>query len=82
MGRAAGIKLPQCDMINKTKTVIKLTSDNKSSMLQDIERGRPTEIDSINGAIVNVGKKYGVEAPINDSLTILIKGIEHMNRRD
>jgi 2-dehydropantoate 2-reductase len=78
VGRAAGIKLPQCDMINKTKTVIKMTADNRSSMLQDIERGRQTEIDAINGAIVNVGKKYGVDAPINDSLTILIKGLEQM----
>jgi 2-dehydropantoate 2-reductase len=76
VGRAAGIKLPQCDMINKTKTVIRLTSENKSSMLQDIERGRQTEIDAINGAVVNVGKKYGVEAPINDMLTLFIKGLE------
>ena len=79
VGRAAGIKLPQCDMINKTKTVIRLTADNRSSMLQDIEKGRPTEIDSINGAIVNVGKKYGVDTPINDTLTIMVKGIERMN---
>lgn len=80
VGRAAGIKLPQCDMINKTKTVIRLTSENKSSMLQDIERQRQTEIDSINGAIVNVGKKYGVDAPINETLTIMIKGLEQMNK--
>jgi 2-dehydropantoate 2-reductase len=80
VGRAAGVQLPQCDIINKTKTVIKLTADNRSSMLQDIERGRQTEIDAINGAVVNVGKKYGVEAPINESLTILVKGIEKMHR--
>jgi 2-dehydropantoate 2-reductase len=82
VGRSAGVRLPQCDMINKTKTVIKMTSENRSSMLQDIERGRQTEIDAINGAIVNVGKKYGVNAPINDALTILIKGIEHMRSQE
>ena len=82
VGRAAGIRLPQCDMINKTKTVIRLTSENKSSMLQDIERNRPTEIDSINGAIVNVGKKYGVESPVNETLTIMIKGLEQMNQKN
>lgn len=80
VGRAAGVKLPQCDMINKTKTVIKLTSENKSSMLQDIERGRQTEIDSINGAIVNVGKKYDVKTPINYTLTLMIKGLEQINK--
>ena len=82
VGRAAGIQLPQCDMINKTKTVIRMTSENKSSMLQDIERNRPTEIDSINGAIVNVGKKYGVDSPVNETLTIMIKGMEQMNQTD
>ncbi|MEE9150246.1 MAG: 2-dehydropantoate 2-reductase [Thermoplasmata archaeon] len=72
----AGIDLPGCDIIEKTKNVAKLTAENKSSMLQDIERGRRTEIDSINGAIVDIGKKHNVETPVSSTLVSLIKGIE------
>lgn len=72
----AGIQLPECDIVEKTKNVARLTSENKSSMLQDIERGRRTEIDSINGKIVEVGKKHGSKTPVNSALVALVKGIE------
>jgi 2-dehydropantoate 2-reductase len=39
--------------------------DNKPSMLQDLERGRPTEIDFINGHVVSEGRRLGVPTPIN-----------------
>ncbi len=76
VAEAAKIDLLGCDVIEKTKNVAKLTSENRSSMLQDIERGRRTEIDSINGAIVEVGKEHGVKTPVNSFLVALVKGIE------
>ena len=53
--------------------------DHKPSMLQDVEGGRRTEIDFLNGAIVAFGDRYGVDAPLNRALTALVKGLE---RRD
>jgi 2-dehydropantoate 2-reductase len=50
--------------------------DHKPSMLQDVEAGRPTEIDFLNGAIVTFGERHGVEAPLNAALTALVKGLE------
>ncbi|HZT44659.1 MAG TPA: ketopantoate reductase family protein [Gaiellaceae bacterium] len=47
---------------------------HKPSMLQDVEAGRETEIDFLNGAIVAFGERHGVEAPLNRALTQLIKG--------
>jgi 2-dehydropantoate 2-reductase len=47
---------------------------HKPSMLQDVEAGRETEIDFLNGAIVAFGDRYGVDAPLNRALTQLIKG--------
>lgn len=76
VAEAAKIDLLGCDVIKKTKNVARLTRDNRSSMLQDIDRGKRTEIESINGAIVQVGKKHGVKTPINSSLVALVKGIE------
>ena len=53
-----------------------MTAQNKNSMLQDIEKGKRTEIDFINGAISNLGKRMGVKTPLNNILTHLVKGLE------
>jgi 2-dehydropantoate 2-reductase len=50
--------------------------DHKPSMLQDVEAGRPTEIDFLNGAVVSFGERHGVDAPLNRALTALVKGLE------
>jgi 2-dehydropantoate 2-reductase len=50
--------------------------DHKPSMLQDVEGGRETEIDFLNGAIAVFGERHGVEAPLNRALTQLVKGLE------
>lgn len=48
----------------------------KSSMLQDVEKGRRTEIDVINGAIVEAGQRLGIATPYNDAMVKLIKSLE------
>ncbi|MDD5216832.1 MAG: 2-dehydropantoate 2-reductase [Candidatus Omnitrophica bacterium] len=54
------------------------TYHHHPSMLQDLNRGRPTEIDALNGAIVRLGRKYRVPAPVNRRLTELIKQEERL----
>ena len=49
------------------------TSENISSMLQDIRRGAPSEIDAICGAIMRAGKALNVATPLNDVMVSLIK---------
>lgn len=48
----------------------------KASMLQDVENKRKTEIDTINGAVVDVGKKHGIPTPYNESMFWLVKSLE------
>lgn len=48
----------------------------KASMLQDLEKGKKTEVGMINGFVVEQGKKYGVPTPYNDIVVKIIKGIE------
>ena len=50
--------------------------DHKPSMLQDVQARRETEIDFLNGAIVSFGERHGVDAPLNRTLTQLVKGLE------
>ena len=52
----------------------------KSSSLQSLERGKPTEIDYFNGYIAARGKEKGVNTPVNDILTRMVKEIEQKKR--
>lgn len=57
-----------------------LPADFKTSMLQSLEKGSPTEIEFINGAVVRAGLRCGVPTPVNQALVAGIKGIEHRMR--
>ena len=71
-----GFKFDSDSMYEKVMDVAENTSRNRSSMLQDIERGKRTEINEINGMIVKLGKEKGFEARVNEFLTLIVKGIE------
>ena len=75
VARAMGINLPD-DPLTMTLDVCRRTAKNLSSMLQDINNKRPTEIDSINGKIVAAGKKLGIPVPVNEELVQEVKKIE------
>lgn len=62
--------------IDRMLEVCRLTAGNLSSMLQDIERGGRTEIDSLNGMIVRYGESLGADTPINRELTWQIRQLE------
>lgn len=69
---AAGTPLCPSEMIQKTKKVIKNTTKNYSSMLQSIQKGKKTEIDSINGMLAKIGADHNVDTSLNSVLTELI----------
>lgn len=58
--------------------LIPSTATHRSSMLQDLERGRHTEIDAINGEVARRGRKHGIATPVNDVLTRLIHARQSM----
>jgi 2-dehydropantoate 2-reductase len=57
--------------------VINQTAGNRSSMLQDVEQGRPTEIDYINGFLLQVARQLGIDAPLNSALVRRVKNRDH-----
>jgi 2-dehydropantoate 2-reductase len=71
-----GILLQLKDMIQKTKEVIQNTADNYSSMLQSVQQGKKTEIDSINGKIMKIGKENKNDAALNNLLIELISSLQ------
>ena len=76
VARAHGASLPHANMQAQVLANAQATKDNKSSMLQDVLKKRPTEIDAINGAIVREGTALGVATPVNEVLTLLVKARE------
>ena len=76
IAKAKGVRLGFADPVSHTKDVCAATAKNKASMLQDILNRRKTEIDMINGAIVREGKALGIETPVNNALTNLIRFFE------
>ncbi len=62
---AEGIALPFDDPDAYVLDVVRVTAENRSSMLQDLEAMRPLEIDAINGAIVRRGRARGIPTPEN-----------------
>jgi 2-dehydropantoate 2-reductase len=76
VAQAAGITIGLADPVAETLAVAQATAANWSSMLQDILRGAPTEIETINGAIVREGQRLGVPTPFNSFLCDLITALE------
>jgi 2-dehydropantoate 2-reductase len=58
------------------KELIPRTAEHHASTLQDLQAGKRTEIDALNGAIVELGKKHGVAVPANETVYHMIKFME------
>lgn len=73
VARAHGVALTEAEAVERVEMVAAKTAQNISSMLQDVRRGRPTEIDYINGAVAREGQRLGIPTPLNLLLTKLIR---------
>ncbi|MFO7927637.1 MAG: ketopantoate reductase family protein [Halobacteriota archaeon] len=73
VARLEGIDLPDSAAERAVRTVAEATAENTSSMQQDVLADRRTEIDAINGFVVDRAGERGVEVPVNGTLTRLIR---------
>jgi 2-dehydropantoate 2-reductase len=74
VARAAGLNLT-VDPEARLRQVCQATAVNRSSMLQDVLAGRPTEIEALNGQVSARGRALGVPTPVNDLLTSLLRAL-------
>lgn len=70
------VRLDFDDAVAKAESVCEATSENISSMLQDVLRRKKTEIDFLNGAVVRQGESYSIKTPVNALLVDLVKAVE------
>ena len=77
IAQASGVRLlyPVEQAHLQARRVAELTTTNISSMLTDVRRGRPTEIEAINGAVDRLAANLGLAAPVNRTLYLLIKAL-------
>jgi 2-dehydropantoate 2-reductase len=71
-----GQKFDEQEVKKFVRTVAENTAGNNSSMLQDVLRGRKTEIDAINGFVLDRARRHGMEAPANEMLWRMVKANE------
>lgn len=82
VARAKGIRLPELDdPLAFSLKAFASTRDNRVSMLQDVEGGRPTEIGNLNEVIVSEGRRHNIPTPFNEAVSWLIRGVEEKNRQ-
>jgi 2-dehydropantoate 2-reductase len=75
----AGIRLNKDDLERYAKILDTLSPKGKTSMLQDVEAGRKTEVEIFAGTVIELGRKYDVATPINHILLKLIQAIEQIS---
>jgi 2-dehydropantoate 2-reductase len=73
---AYGVVISEEDAVRQWRAMAELTGANRSSMLQDVDANRPTEVDAINGAVFREGARRGVAAPLNQAMTILVEALD------
>jgi 2-dehydropantoate 2-reductase len=73
---ALGVEIDEEERWDSITGLLKRAANAKSSMLQDVEKQRRTEIDVINGAVVEAGQRFGIQTPYNQSMVLLVKSLE------
>ena len=76
VARAGGVSLPENDFAAMVLQFAERVGPVFSSTAQDLERGKPTEIDALNGFVVRRGAELGVPTPVNQSIVAFVKLLE------
>ena len=79
VGRAEGVDINEDDRDEIIEMLVNFPPDKKMSMLQDVEAGRPIEIDEYAGEVVKLGRKHGIPTPANEILYLAITAREKIS---
>jgi len=79
LAKAGGIDLTEKDIDDWYGLINTLSPQGKTSMLQDVEAGRKTEIEIFAGKVVELGKTHGIPTPVNETLFRIVRVLESKN---
>ena len=72
VARACGVAMPD-DLLANILNIPTMMPAQKSSTAQDLARGKPSEIDFLNGYVVRKGTELGIPTPTNHALQVMVK---------
>jgi 2-dehydropantoate 2-reductase len=78
VARASGVSMPE-DILEQILKIPARMPNQMSSTAQDVARGKPSEIDFLNGYVVRKGRELGVPTPTNQALQVMVKLAERRN---
>jgi len=78
VARASGVSMPE-DLLGQILKIPGNMPNQKSSTAQDLARGKPSEIDFLNGYVVRKGAELGIPTPTNQALQVMVKLAERGN---
>lgn len=77
VAKAYGVKLLVKSVSDEVIRVVEYTAANRSSMLRDMEEGRPTEIESITGQLIRLGEEKGIHLPLSLTIYRMVLAASH-----
>jgi len=80
LAQGEGVDLREDDIAAWYRYLNTLSPDGKTSMLQDIEAGRPTEVEIFAGKVVALGQAHGLPTPVNQTVLRIIRVLEQHAR--
>jgi 2-dehydropantoate 2-reductase len=81
IANAEGVDLSEGDIEAWNQVLSRLSPAGKTSMLQDVEAGRKTEVEMFAGRVMTLGRKHGIATPVNEKLFKTIRDIERQEIR-
>jgi len=78
VARASGVSMPE-DILEQILKIPAAMPNQMSSTAQDVARGKPSEIDFLNGYVVRKGAELGIATPTNHALQVMVKLAERRN---
>jgi 2-dehydropantoate 2-reductase len=78
LAEKTGVDLKEADIRAFDPILARLSPQGKTSMLQDVDAGRKTEVEMLAGRVIELGRRYGIPTPVNQKLFDLIRQIEEL----
>lgn len=79
IGNRLGIEMSEKHMQRQHEQLQAMPYNNKTSMLQDIENGRKTEVEMFSGTVIRLGRELGIPTPVNEVFYRCIRVLEEKN---
>lgn len=80
VAKAMGLEFDEAEMIERVKNTSLGSPEGRTSIYTDLSKGRPTEVNTISGAVVKAGEKAGIPVPSHKMIVNMVHAMENKNK--